>query len=346
MLMFRWPPSVFENYVIDHREIHEECERKYGKPLQMAVRSTYNPKSKKYFAFSPGYMPVFINYRKDLWDDVGIFPGTWEDIRRGGLKIKQKHGKSIGIGFNKTDYALNSIMYSFGASVQDEMGNIVINSKETLEALRFVRALYEESIASDANWNGYKWHMNSMISGELSLTHETNIITRTAEMGLPEMSEKIQLAKTPEGPVRRLGSNVMACYLIWKFAENIEGAKKFLVDYVGNFQKAFLASRFLYFPCFPDTVPDKEQLLANDSRGQPPTKYKMLEDVAQWTTNVGYPGYANAAIGEIEGTNIISKMFQNGAGIYSKDITVEDAVRNAEEECKRIFTKWKEKGLL
>ena len=160
------------------------------------------------------------------------------------------------------------------------------------------------------------------------------------------MSEKIQLAKTPEGPVRRQGSNLTASYLIWKFAENIEGAKQFLVDYVGNFQKVFQASRFLYFPCFPNTVPDMKQFLANDSKGQPPTKYKVLEDVAKWTTNAGYPGYANAAIGEIAGTYIISKMFQNGSGIYSKDISAEDAVKKAEKECKRIFTKWKEKGLL
>jgi len=309
MLMFRWPPAAFENYVIDHREIHEdheECRRKYGKPLEMAVRSTFNPKSNKYFAFSPGYMPVFINYRKDLWDDVGIFPGTWEDIRSGGLKIKQKHGNSIGIALQRTDYAMNAIMYSFGASVQDEMGNIVINSKETLEAVRFVKALFEEAMTRMASWSSWRWHLNSMISGELSLTSETNIITRTVEIGLPEMSEKIQLAKTPEGPVRRMGSNRMASYLIWKFAENIEGAKQFLVDYVGNFQKVFLAS---------------------------------------WTTNTGYPGYANAAIGEIEGSNIVSKMFQRGSGAYG-NWTVKEAVKDADTECKRIFTKWKGKGLL
>lgn len=341
--MFRWPPAAYENYVIDHREIHEECKRKYGKPLEMAMRSTYNPKSNKYFAFSPGYMPVFINYRKDLWDDVGIFPGTWEDIRKGGLKIKQKHGKSIGISHNKTPYALNAILYSFGASVQDEMGNAVINSKETLEAVRFVKALFEESMAGTALWGTGKWHRSRMISGELSLTSEINMITRTAEMERPEMSKKIQLAKTPEGPVCRLGSNRMACYLIWKFAENIEGAKQFLVDYVGNFQRVFLASGFLYFPCFHNTVPGMERLLANDSRGQPPTKYQVLKDVAKWTTNVGYPGYANAAIEEIYGSNIVTGMFRNASGAY---FTVKEAVKDAETKCKRIFTKWKEKGLL
>ena len=233
-------------------------------------------------------------------------------------------------------------MYSFGGSVQDEMGNLAINSRQTLEAVKFVRALYEESMTKGAGRYSHKWQMNSMISGELSLTSDINIITRTAEMGHHEVSPKIQLAKTPEGPVRRLGSNYTACYLIWKFAENIEEAKQFLVDYVGNFNKVFLASRFLYFPCFPTTVPDIGQLLGNDPRGQPPTKYKVLEDVAKWTTNSGYPGYANAAIGEIEGSYIISKMFKNGSILYS----AEEAVTKAEAECNRIFTKWKEKGLL
>ena len=213
--MFRWSPAVFENYVIDHKDIHEECKRKYGKPLEMAVRSTYNPKSNKYFAFSPGYMPVVINYRKDLWDDIGIFPDTWDDIQSGGLKIKQNHGSSIGISFYRTDYILNAIMDSFGASIKDERGNVVINSKETLEAVRFVKALFEESMNRKAHLVSWKWHRDSMISGEVSLTPEINLITRTVELEHPGLSKKIQLAKTPEGPTGRLGSNVMASYLIW-----------------------------------------------------------------------------------------------------------------------------------
>jgi multiple sugar transport system substrate-binding protein len=37
-------------------------------------------------------------YRKDLWDDIGMTPNTWDDIRVGGRKIKQKHGIQVGIG--------------------------------------------------------------------------------------------------------------------------------------------------------------------------------------------------------------------------------------------------------
>src|SRR5689334_23440698 len=38
--------------------------------------------------------------------------------------------------------------------------------------------------------------------------------------------------------------HVMGVYVIWKFAENIDGAKKFLVDYIGNFHEAFVNSQF------------------------------------------------------------------------------------------------------
>ena len=98
LFMFLWPPPVHEDQVIDHREIYEECERKYGKPIDLAIKSTYNPKTKKYYGFSDSYVPDPINYRKDLWDDVGVYPDSWDDIRAGGKKIKQKHNIPVGIG--------------------------------------------------------------------------------------------------------------------------------------------------------------------------------------------------------------------------------------------------------
>jgi multiple sugar transport system substrate-binding protein len=136
---------------------------------------------------------------------------------------------------------------------------------------------------------------------------------------------------------------VMGVYVVWKFAENIPGAKKFLVDYVGNFRQAFVNGEFYDFPCFQRTVPDLKQLLSKDKKAQPPDKYKVLEDVLNWATNVGYPGYANAAIDEIYQKWIINVMFAKAAqGVLSP----EDAVKEAEAECKRIWEKWRERKLM
>jgi multiple sugar transport system substrate-binding protein len=123
LFLFMWPAPVHEDQVIDHKEIYQEVERKYGKPIDLAIRSTFNPKSKKFYGFSDSYVPDPINYRKDLWDSVGMSPNTWDDIRIGGAKIKKKHGIPVGIGLSAeidTGMAMRTIMYSFGSSVQDE----------------------------------------------------------------------------------------------------------------------------------------------------------------------------------------------------------------------------------
>ena len=45
----------------------------------------------------------------------------------------------------------------------------------------------------------------------------------------------------------------------------------------------------------------------------PPDKYKVLGDVLDWATNVGYPGYATAAIDEVFNTFVIPTMFAKAA---------------------------------
>jgi len=114
------------------------------------------------------------------------------------------------------------------------------------------------------------------------------------------------------------------------------------VDYISNFKRAFLASEFYNFPCFAQTVPDLKEQIAHDKKAQPPDKYKVLEDVLDWATNVGYPGYANAAIDETFSTWVISTMFARAATGFQSP---EDAVKAADSKVRGIFKKWRARGL-
>jgi len=345
LFMFNWPPPVYEDQVIDHAEIYQEVEKTWGKPIDLAVKSTYNPKTKKFYGFSDSFVPDPVNYRKDLWDDVGMFPSTWDDIRVGGAKIKKKHGIPVGIGLSAeidTGMAMRAIMYAFGASVQDEAGNLALNSKQTLETLKYVRALFQECMTPEV----LAWDASSnnrfMLAGKGSLALNAISITRTGENKKIPVVDNIWLAKAAEGPVRRIGlEHVMNVYTIWKFADNIDGAKKFLVDYIDNFKMAFQESEFYNFPCFAKTVPDIKQRIAHDSKAKPADKYKVLEDVLDWATNVGYPGYASAAIDETFNTWVLNTMFAKAA---TGAETPENALKAAEKACKRIWAKWQEKG--
>ena len=44
LVMFLAPPSVYEEQVVDIGDVYAECEKKHGKPIDLAVKSTYNPK--------------------------------------------------------------------------------------------------------------------------------------------------------------------------------------------------------------------------------------------------------------------------------------------------------------
>jgi multiple sugar transport system substrate-binding protein len=58
---------------------------------------------------------------------------------------------------------------------------------------------------------------------------------------------------------------------------------------------------------------------------------------------VGYPGSANAAIDEVFSTWIVNTMFAKAA---TGALSPADALSEAEAACKRIWAKWKEKGMI
>ena len=344
LFMFLSPPAAYEKQVIDHREIYDTVQKKHGKMIPLAERSTFNPKTKKFFAFSDSYVPDPGNYRKDLWEKVGMpnGPDTWEDLRVGGRKIKEQLGNPVGIGLSQeldTNMAVRALLWSFGGSEQDAAGNVTINSKQTVEAIKYMKALFKEAMTPEV----FTWDPSSnnrgILAGKLSFVQNAISVTRSAEKDNPEMSKQIQLRPALKGPVRRIASeHVMSCYAVWDFADNKEGAKQFLIDYMDSFGAAFKASEFYNFPCFPTTVPDLAQQLANDPKAVPTDKYKVLGDVLDWATNVGYPGYASAAIDEVFNTFVLPTMFAKAA----QDVmSPEEAASAADKEIRRIFDKWK-----
>lgn len=126
LFLFNWPPPAYEEQVVDMTDVYQECERAVGKPIDLAVKSTYNPKTKKYYAFSPSFTPDPINWRQDLFSQVALprGPTNWDEVRSAGRKIKQKFGTPVGIGLAQeedTSMAMRTIMYSWGAHEQDEV---------------------------------------------------------------------------------------------------------------------------------------------------------------------------------------------------------------------------------
>lgn len=343
LVQFVTPHAMYADHLIDHRDIFEECASRYGKPAEFAVRAHFNPATRSYLGFAAAYQPALVNYRKDLWDTVSAVPNSWADVLAGARRIRLMHDKPLGISLaseHNGEQTIRSILYSFGASEQDADGRLALHRPETLEALNYVKELYEQSMTRDVlTWDGAS-NNRFMLTGEGSLTVDSLSVLRAGESMKLSFANDLRVAPMPAGPAARLGSFGYYTYAIWKFAANPEGAKRFLVDYVGRSREAFLASKFQNMPCYPDTVPDLAALTAGTVDGVP-GKYTVMNDVPSWNTNTGHPGCTTPAISEIYARGIVSTMF---AAVATGRSTPEAALDTAVREARAVIQRWQEGG--
>jgi len=345
IFMFLSPPAAYEKQVVDMTHVYQEVERKHGKKIDLAHKSTFNPKTRKYFAFSDAYTPDPGNWHKDMWTLAGYpnGPDNYDQLLEGARKIRKadKTGPPCGIGLAQeldTSMAMRAILWSFGGAEQDIDGNVTINSRQTIEALKYVKALYQDTETPEV----FTWtppsNNQAMLAGRVCFVMNAISITRQSEREHLPIDEKIMISHALKGPVRRIAAeHVMNCYVVWDFAEEKDLAQQFLIDYMDHFHDGFVAGQFYNFPCFPKTVPDLLKEISYDQRAHPPEKYKVLGDVLDWATNVGYPGYATAGISEAFTTWVIPTMF---AKVARGDESPENAAKAAEAEYKRIFARW------
>ncbi|HET8734553.1 MAG TPA: extracellular solute-binding protein [Anaeromyxobacteraceae bacterium] len=343
LFLFLSPPAAYEAQTIDHADVYKEVARTWGPPIDLAVRSSYNPRTKRYFAFSDSYTPDPGNYRQDLWAEVGFpkGPDTYDDLFKGAVAIRKKDGNPCGLGLSQeldTNMMLRGLLWSFGGSLQDAEGHVVLDSPATVEAVKYMKRLFQDAETAEV----FTWDPSSnnrgILAGRLSYVQNAISVTRTGEKDNPAIAAKILLTPALRGPVRRIAAeHIMDCYVIWKFAENKDGAQQFLIDYMRQFPAAFRASEFYNFPCFPKAVPDLATLVTNDPKAVPRGKYAVLATAMEWSTNVGHPGYASAAVDQVYNQFVIPTMFARAA---RGDATPEDAVREADREAKRIFARY------
>jgi multiple sugar transport system substrate-binding protein len=230
------------------------------------------------------------------------------------------------------------------ASIQNEAGAVVIDRPPTVEALKVASAIYRAGMTEEVfTWDALA-NNRFMANGTGSMTLNPISALRTVEKQDPELAGKLALAPVPAGPVARFGvHSPTGIYVVWRFAENQELAKQFLVDLALGYREAFVRSEFFNVPAFAGSVRDLDSLVRSEQTGDTPSKYAILADATSWSTNIGHPGHTNAAVDEVFTQYIVPKMF---AAVAKGEMSAEDAARTAQAEIEPIFGKWKELGKL
>jgi multiple sugar transport system substrate-binding protein len=349
-IQFIAPLSQFEPSVLDMKDVTDEAVKRWGDQLELCRKSTFNPATGKFFSFSPGWAPDPGNYRKSLWEPAGFpnGPSSWDELLTGGTEIKRSKGVQMGLGMSQeidSNMILRALMWSHGASIQDESSKVVINSPETVAAVEFMTRLFKQTMTKEVfSWNAAS-NNQGLVAGKLSYIVNSISAWRTAQGTNPAVADDTYFVPPLRGPKAALAAqHVLYNWIIPKHAANPDAAKEFLLHYAANFAAATYASKLYDFPAFAKIAPQRPTWLASDPFGsKPPDKLKFLAGADKWSVNIGYPGPSNTAEGEVFNTFIIPNMFARAA---RGEASPQQVVADAAAQINPIFAKWRAQGLV
>jgi ABC-type glycerol-3-phosphate transport system substrate-binding protein len=187
-------------------------------------------------------------WRKDVWEEKGLKePITWEELKEQAKKVNDPKNGFYALGFpmgasggGDAEGFMRSVINSFGGVVVDADGKVTVNSKETLEALKYVASLFEEGLVPpDAiTWDDMG-NNNAYLAGTVGVIFNSGSVWSALEKENPELLAKTQIIAYPAGPSGKTfvpgGSNVFATF---KNGKNPEGAKQ-LAAFILNDKPAY-----------------------------------------------------------------------------------------------------------
>src|SRR5438445_13245031 len=323
---------LYYKSLVDISDIYEQAGKKHGGWIP-AARPLVSVEGREY-GMPMFYILLPMLWRKDLFDQAGLKPpDTWELARVAARTLKPK-GHPTGIQFSQCARAnLNwrSLLFSFGGAEADPSGeHILIDSKETREALRFAKALFDEGMTpevfswDDASDNRY------LASGVASWIHDAISAYRTTEETNPDVFKNTFVANEPAGPGgKRVSVSAPIVFLAWKFSKNQQATKEFFVHLMDNDKEGMVASTGYNMPFLNDHAKKPMPVIGADP------KMQVLQDFPKIVAFFGHPGPYTTQIQEVANLFVLPDIFTRVA----RGTSVDDAVKWGVGEYQRIFAK-------
>jgi ABC-type glycerol-3-phosphate transport system substrate-binding protein len=184
-----------------------------------------------------------VAYRKSWLAEAGFpdkFPQTWDEYRAAGKKLKaagRPFGQTAAHTFGDAPGWWYPYLWSWGGKeVEADGKTVVLNSKETVESVKFAVPLWKETMDE----GGLAWddtnNNRAFLSGTISATNNGASIyleakkkpeTYLTEKGTP-MKDDILHAGIPAGVGGQFNEPGPFTNLVMKYSPNQEAAKKFI----------------------------------------------------------------------------------------------------------------------
>ena len=338
-MLWNWP-QLYANALIDVSDVAEPIGKSQG-----GYYDVFNASAKvggKWLAVPHGCGGNAVAYRRSWFNEIGAkeFPKTWDEYRDVGKKLKAKGkpvGQALGHSFGDPPVFAYAFLWDFGGAEVDASGKkVVINSKGTLESVKFLQAFWKDccdegGLAWDDTNNNRAFH-----AGEISATLNGASIYIVAkrqkekikdDKGEPMWTD-IDHAPLPAGPAGAYLLFLNHSDAIMKYSKNPKLAKDFLrwVHKPDNFGKWF-ASQEGY------SVGATKKWENDPMWGKLDEPLKMFRTAARNTRLFGYAGPSTAKATEAFTKYIITDMYAKAV----QGMNAEDAVKWADGELKKIY---------
>src|SRR3954467_7411165 len=294
---------------------------------------------KKWVAMPWAIVGGMIAYRKSWFAEVGAneFPDTWEKYHEVGKKLKAKGrpiGQTLGHTFGDAPTFSYPYMWSWGGKEIDESGKVVINSKETIDSVKFMTSFWKDAhdeggLAWD-DTNNNRAFLSQTIAATLngasiyieSLRNPDKYIT---EKGA-QLKTDCQHAALPKGPAGQFAMHTYFSHATPKYSKNEKAAKDFL-KWVHStaYERWFVSQKGFATPPTPSW--ESHKMWGEDPVMEP---FKIAGKLGQAP---GYPGPSGKKAAEALTKYIITDMYAKAV----QGMSAEDAVKWAESELKKIY---------
>jgi len=340
MAVSNWA-QLYAESLTDVSDLAEEIGKAQGGYYDTA-RAVAND-GKKWIALPYTILGVLYVNRTSWFAEEGVtpdkFPKTWEDYRAVGKKLKAKNrplGQTLAHAFGDGPAGWYPYLWSWGGKeVEADGKTVVLNSKETLESVKFAVAMWKDAfdeggMSWDDAGNNRAFLANTISStsngASIYLLARSKPETYMSEAGKP-LKDDCFHAPMPSGPAGQFSYHVPFSNLVPSYGKNQKAAKDFL---------RWFQSKEVYGEWF------------TSQQGFSVGSSKMWKDDKVWSVDpvmapfrtaaesgrfAGYAGSSGRAAAETISKYIIVDMYAKAV----QGAKPEDAVKWAHDELVKIY---------
>ena len=328
-------PHIYADKVIELSDVAEYLGKKYGGWMFLGEKFGKKAKTNNWIGLPMGGSGGPLVYRvsalkeaghdKVPTDHAGLLK-VCQDLK----KINKPSGFALGNAVGDANGFANWMLWSHGGSLVDDDGKVIINSKETLNALNFVKELYPNFVSGTMSWNDIS-NNRAYASNELFFTSNGvslyfSLKNDPATKAIADDTEHAPLVKglASSAPMSATVLNGM----VFKHSKFPNAAKAYLAFMMEAEQYDPWLTGCLGYWSHPLKAYDKSKVWESDPKI---ALYRETMNNQFWS---GYKGPITQAAGTVTAEYVLVQMF---ASVASGQATPADAAKEAERRTRRYY---------